>query len=127
MRKFFVCIVVACLMLSGLSVSGAEFAVGETCSNQTEELNAENSYQTNRTQYASQPASVTDIRLKGSSFAKKNEVAQTSTPGIYQEKREVLLWENSKGWIEWNVNIPNDGIYNMGLVYQPLDGTGTDI
>jgi len=35
---------------------------------------------------------------------------------------EVLDWNSSRGWVEWRIEAPRDGIYELELVYAPLKG-----
>lgn len=40
---------------------------------------------------------------------------------------EVVEWNNAKGWLEWKVEVPQDGVYNLVLDYMPLEGSFSEI
>ena len=42
-------------------------------------------------------------------------------------KEPVLIWEENCEWVEWQVDIPKNGLYEIAVEYFPLSGTGVDI
>lgn len=40
---------------------------------------------------------------------------------------DVVVWESEQGSLEWQVTIPQDGLYNLGLLYYALPGRGAAI
>lgn len=44
----------------------------------------------------------------------------------YQGKTEVIL-SGEDGFVEWEVDVPEAGLYNISLDYYPLEGRGIDI
>lgn len=36
---------------------------------------------------------------------------------------EVVDWEGGGGWIEWEVDVPQDGLYQIKINYAPLEGS----
>jgi ABC-type glycerol-3-phosphate transport system substrate-binding protein len=42
-------------------------------------------------------------------------------------KKDVLVWEENIEYLEWNVEIPQDGLYEILIEYYPLDGSSTPI
>lgn len=39
----------------------------------------------------------------------------------------VLMWQSEEGWVEWEVDIPKSGLYNIELRYYPLPGKRASI
>jgi len=47
--------------------------------------------------------------------------------GGYKEKNNVLIWTNTaEGWIEYELNVPESGLYNLALTYHPYMETGAE-
>ncbi len=42
-------------------------------------------------------------------------------------QKNVLVWEKEGGFVEWKVNIPESGLYNMAMLYYQLPGKGLGI
>lgn len=36
---------------------------------------------------------------------------------------DVVDWNNDEGWLEWQVEVPEDGLYEVTVRYAPLDGS----
>lgn len=47
--------------------------------------------------------------------------------GIGDKDEPVFIWEEDCEWIEWEVDIDQEGLYNIFLEYFPLKDTGVDI
>lgn len=39
----------------------------------------------------------------------------------------VLMWRSEEGWVEWELDIPKSGLYNVELKYYPLPGKRASI
>lgn len=37
------------------------------------------------------------------------------------------LWTDEYGFVEWEVDVPAEGLYNIGIVYFPVEGNNSDI
>lgn len=37
------------------------------------------------------------------------------------------IWTDEQGWIEWSVDVPEEGLFNIEVVYYPPEGRGTTI
>lgn len=47
--------------------------------------------------------------------------------GSYEGEKDVLLWSQPKGWVEYKVNVDQEGIYELAADYHPFlseDGLG---
>nr|WP_207182846.1 extracellular solute-binding protein [Caldicellulosiruptor diazotrophicus] len=67
-----------------------------------------------------------EIKIEAINYTGSNNASVRKVLQFYGEK-DVLLWEKEGGWLEWTVNIPEDGFYNMALLYYPLSGKGLGI
>jgi ABC-type glycerol-3-phosphate transport system substrate-binding protein len=56
----------------------------------------------------------------------KNDNADTSFVSEMNGRNEVLKW-NEKGALEWKLEVPEDGSYNICLGYFPIEGRNRDI
>lgn len=70
------------------------------------------------------PATST-IEIKGSSPSAKSE-NQNITVGNYEGKSNVLVWNggSGEGFVEYRVDVPADGLYEMQISYRPVTGKG---
>ncbi|MBJ9989928.1 MULTISPECIES: extracellular solute-binding protein [Paenibacillus] len=65
------------------------------------------------------PADQPDIVMKAdqhSAFGGTKPVLET-VDGL-----SALVWDSTTTWIEWSVDIPQDGLYNLALSYYPMPG-----
>lgn len=47
--------------------------------------------------------------------------------GSYQGKDNVVLWDSQEGKLTWQIEVPETGLYNMSLLYAPIELKGNDI
>ena len=47
--------------------------------------------------------------------------------GIGGFESESLLWSEENSWLEWQVDIPASGLYNIALKYYPVTGKGASL
>ncbi|GIN74884.1 ABC transporter substrate-binding protein [Bacillus sp. J14TS2] len=59
------------------------------------------------------------IDIKAKDFAEKSEEA-SFTIDSYAGKDEIVLWKEAAGWIEYEVDIENEGLYEIAMDYIPL-------
>ncbi|WP_409345625.1 extracellular solute-binding protein [Paenibacillus sp. MBLB4367] len=52
-------------------------------------------------------------------FARKSDDAAVSA-GSYGGRQDVLLWNNPKGWVEYEVEAPEAGLYEIAVDYYPF-------
>lgn len=43
------------------------------------------------------------------------------------QKMDVVDWTNEKGWLEWNIDVPQDGLYTLEVDFSPLKGSFASI
>lgn len=85
----------------------------------------QSSYRQTMKQFESklQPASpeLPDIAAQGSAYA------AVSDPALFERSGEEVLWNSDRGWAEWNVTVPEDGLYEIGIVYDSANDFAVDI
>ncbi len=63
------------------------------------------------------------VVINGASYSAKSDNAAVETRKNFEGKEApTLLWTNESGWIEWEINVPVDGLYWIGIEYWPLPG-----
>ncbi|WP_274363036.1 extracellular solute-binding protein [Paenibacillus thermotolerans] len=62
-----------------------------------------------------------------SAFGSLANAAPELKSGIGDKAQEVLLWQEDVDWIEWPVEVPEDGFYNIELTYYPIEGKRSSI
>ncbi len=69
------------------------------------------------------------IDLPAASFAAQSEVNLSTVAGWEGQSGDVLLWEDGPegGWVEWTLDVPAAGLYNLGIEYYPLPGKRASI
>jgi len=61
------------------------------------------------------------VRIPGTQISAQSEY-NLAAPGSYQGKNNVLIWKSDRtNWIEYKVNIAQDGFYQMNLLYHPYN------
>lgn len=68
------------------------------------------------------PAGRESIRIRAASFAAQSEEAGVTVLSEFEGEEGVLLWSSIRGWVEWTVDIPSDGLYELCPMYYPLEG-----
>jgi ABC-type glycerol-3-phosphate transport system substrate-binding protein len=67
--------------------------------------------------------------LKQPLLLSAEDYADLSDPQLYNLLSDDigLLSKGGEGWIEWTVELPEDGYYNMGVIYDSADDHKTDL
>ena len=45
----------------------------------------------------------------------------------FEGRSGLSLWTDEYGSVEWEVNVPVEGLYNIGITYFPVEGNNSDI
>lgn len=72
------------------------------------------------------PVGTKGIEIDAKAYHAKSDDAVVSV-GSYEGENDVLLWSQPKGWVEYKVNVDQEGIYELATDYHPFlskDGTG---
>ncbi|BBH18657.1 ABC transporter substrate-binding protein [Paenibacillus baekrokdamisoli] len=86
----------------------------------------ENSYEQYMENYKEAAAPDYTIRIPAASYTKQTQ-AEMSILNQFEGVDKALKLSNDNGWVEWTVNIPETGLYEMALRYYPLEGMGRPI
>lgn len=117
--------IAGCMLLSLVAVSFAKADVTEEIPKETfaDAKTQEFSYDTYLAVHeTTQPAEV-ELELPVSSCAFSEEVQlleQDVLPGLNGD--DYYIWDNTQGRLDWEVNIPSDGRYQLEIVYCPVPG-----
>lgn len=107
-----VLIVVTCCEVSLASATTFEFQMKET-------------YQDYLAKHSHAPSPDVEIVIPGTSWKKTNMLLKTLTdPHGYAGE---AIWTAERGYVEWVVDVPEEGLYNIELLYYPAEGRGTSI
>ncbi|MFD0714575.1 extracellular solute-binding protein [Paenibacillus sp. GCM10027626] len=83
------------------------------------------SYDTYLAQHESKGFGTADITIRAVDFL-KTDMAVKVYPDFEGIEGESLLTAES-GLIEWEINVPTSGLYNIELLYYPVEGKGNSI
>lgn len=86
----------------------------------------QNTYEKYIEQYKDVVKPQQEVIVKGSSYT-SSEDANVSVESSLNGKSDVLQWDNESGYVEWEVDVPETGLYNLSLSYLPLTAKGRDI
>jgi ABC-type glycerol-3-phosphate transport system substrate-binding protein len=67
-----------------------------------------------------------EIIIKGSSYILAED-ANVEVLSTFNGRQNVLKWDNETGYVEWEIEVPETGLYNISLTYFPLEAKGRDI
>jgi len=64
-----------------------------------------------------------EVKLSGADYSSETEAS------LKVQNGSELQWQknDSAGYVEWTFNVPESGLYNLGLEYFPLEGKGASI
>lgn len=83
------------------------------------------SYRAYLEQHADKKAGNSDIAIMANSYSNAEGELKTLDNFEGMEGKSVLTGESGK--IGWEINIPESGMYNIELLYYPIDGKGNSI
>lgn len=89
-------------------------------------VNRENTYQKYIEKYKNSKRPMKEVIIPAANYtasSKKDAVLVDE----FQGKKKIIKITNAEEWIEWSVDIPEDGMYSMQLSYFPLPGKGRAI
>jgi len=66
------------------------------------------------------------LTIPGTQISAQSEYNEAA-PGSYEGKSNVLVWKSDRtNWIEYQVDVPQDGFYEMELSYHPYNNPASD-
>lgn len=88
--------------------------------------NRENAYSNYVKKHADDPRPEQDITVYGKDFVKADNGAEVEITTV-DGKENVAKWSNQDGSLTYEVDIPEDGVYNIEMSYEALAGRTTEI
>lgn len=74
-----------------------------------------------------QPVHNVNVYVELNKVKAENEKGISFEKGIGGKDVPVLVWNEDCEWVEWSVDVPESGLYEIVVEYYPLPGTGVDI
>ncbi|MFD0712620.1 extracellular solute-binding protein [Paenibacillus sp. GCM10027626] len=103
-------------------------AQGQAMSERAGAPSSGNGYEQYMVRYEQEESPDYTIRVPAASYSDADDTkAELAVIGKFAGKRDVLRWSNDDGWVEWTVEIPQTGRYEMALLYYPLAGMGRPV
>ncbi|MEF2247376.1 extracellular solute-binding protein [Paenibacillus sp. IITD108] len=65
------------------------------------------------------PSGSGDQKIAAVSYVRASSDAELEA-GYYKGKSDVLLWPNQKGWVEYEVEVQQEGLYQLSIEYYPF-------
>jgi ABC-type glycerol-3-phosphate transport system substrate-binding protein len=65
------------------------------------------------------PLAQEEIVIQAKDFRAKSDDAQISI-GTFMGRNDTLIWENQRGWIEFEVDVPQTALYEFEINYYPF-------
>lgn len=93
---------------------------------ETNGYNRDNLYNSYVDKYINSELPEKEIKISGVSFSSKKD-ADVEILNTFESESNVLRWNSQTGLVEWTADIPEDGLYNIGMKYYPLSGRNFQI
>ncbi|MDR6549112.1 ABC-type glycerol-3-phosphate transport system substrate-binding protein [Paenibacillus qinlingensis] len=72
--------------------------------------------------YTGQPITVPSARILATKDGAKTATVKDSASGT-----DVLHWQNGAGAVEWEIGVPEEGLYNLEIAYKPESESSSSI
>ena len=69
-----------------------------------------------------QPVSDVEITIPGGQYANADAPGLSVATEYEGREGSILLWESEKGWVEYEFDAPQSGLYEISLEYYALEG-----
>ena len=63
-----------------------------------------------------------EIAIPGGQFTDAEAPGLRVVPSFEGRQGQILLWESEEGWVEWEFDAPQSGLYEISLEYYTLEG-----
>ncbi|MEF3310226.1 extracellular solute-binding protein [Paenibacillus sp. GYB004] len=74
-----------------------------------------------------QPAGTSGARVLAAEYSGMSPDAGVQRRRDDAKKADIVEWTHAKGWLEWNVEVPEDGLYDLMIEYAPMKGSFSEI
>lgn len=88
--------------------------------------NRENSYSNYVKKHADDPRPEQEVTVSGKDFVKADKGAEVEVKTV-DGKDNVACWSNQDGQLVYEINVPEDGVYNMEMSYEALAGKTANV
>jgi ABC-type glycerol-3-phosphate transport system substrate-binding protein len=68
-----------------------------------------------------------NLTVRGVDYSASSDIGVRTATGVGERQDEVLVLEEEDSWVEYKVDIPQDGFYQMGLSYYAMDGKRSSV
>lgn len=131
MKKFLAIFLMCSFILQVSVLFGAETIAharpAETNSFLFDHINKENGYEAYLDKYKDSPVPDMEIVIPATSYVSA-EGAEIKILNSYEGvDNPVLEWSNDSGTVEWEVDIPETGLYNISIKYMTMTGKSSSI
>lgn len=65
--------------------------------------------------------------IEAAAFTAAEEGTPLSIIKGFASASQALLWDGGSGWVEWEVEVPAEGLYTMEVAYEPREGSFASI
>lgn len=90
-------------------------------------LLVEKSYREYLEDHSGKPDATDDIKIQAADFISKDAAMETEILDGYEGVGGKSIYTGETGYIEWEVNIQQSGLYNIEVLYYPVRGKGNTI
>lgn len=74
-----------------------------------------------------QPTQDIRIEIPATKYSAVGDGRFSVEKGLAGKADPALMWKDEESWVEWTINVPVSGLYNLGLEYYPLHGKRASI
>jgi len=128
-QKIYMCCIIVGLFLSSIffgEISYSAQSVGyETDTGDVRGVIIGNSYKSYLKQYQDKQNPLKSIKIEANSFKISDKPLETFNNYEGEDGDSVLLDEGS--YIEWEINVAQEGLYSLEIYYFPVKGSGSSI
>lgn len=72
-------------------------------------------------------AKIQDLIVYAADFTLASEDAQITLRDDGDKSRKVVDWQNDQGWLEWKIDVPVTGVYELVIDYAPMSDSFVNI
>jgi ABC-type glycerol-3-phosphate transport system substrate-binding protein len=115
-------LIILILLLRGITLQAAEDAI----TIMKFDFNRDNNYIRYIEKYQGEIRPDDQIIIPAFSFSNQAQAIVTRLDK-FEGRKDVLRWENEAGWLEWEIQVPESGLYNIAMEYYPLNKNGRNL
>ena len=127
-HRYFI-LIILCISLVASFMSVTPAVASEAVKNEINTMpgtSRDDTYSTYLENYKGLASPLINIVIPANSFT-SNVGAEVKIHNEYRGRQDVLEWLNENGELEWTIDIPETGMYNISMLYYPVAGKGRPI